>query len=601
LLLAGLVSMDVDADNFEEALGLLELHLPKAAYVAVDLEMTGIMGPPDTKVCAGDVPQVQYTKSRAVVCRPYNIVQVGICLFEERTPGHFECRPFNVFVFPRPFHERDSEGRQVKVDDHFMGLSASSMRFLSGNGLDFNRWVSKGVSYTRGDIEEELLKTLPGAAKEGSAPPAKEGGGGKDGKDKPEPTKPQDITLVNDIMQKVADFAASGGQEMKLPNMNAFIALVLRNKIAESHPHLTVEKRANPSNPSWQERWVTNLSEDGLRARDAVTRQRIMSHIGFRRMWNLLKTHRRPIVLHNGFFDLLFMHQAFEAPLPHALEEFKGVLRNCFPNIFDTKVLAEAAVLAGILGTSRSALPELATFLEKKLSQAGAVVETAAGNGSAVVDVDLAAAEVTFGQPVGNAVTFAMAEGFGSYTAEGGAGAAFHTAGYDAWQTGRIFGFFRAHLGDAKALDFANRVYLMFSAFELCISTETDRLMFDGIARHLYDIDTTALNQRGLVELLKPILEEGKRQYAIKWCNDNRSLLLVIHGSEDVAADAAERDAIEKCLDGLLEKQVEQSRLQFRRLEEYVDSVAKAAEVKDERSAGAGAADPSGAKRRRLG
>eukprot|EP00446_Apocalathium_sp_SHHI-4_P030343 CAMPEP_0177226132 /NCGR_PEP_ID=MMETSP0367-20130122/39916_1 /TAXON_ID=447022 ORGANISM="Scrippsiella hangoei-like, Strain SHHI-4" /NCGR_SAMPLE_ID=MMETSP0367 /ASSEMBLY_ACC=CAM_ASM_000362 /LENGTH=523 /DNA_ID=CAMNT_0018676271 /DNA_START=83 /DNA_END=1652 /DNA_ORIENTATION=- len=523
--------MDVDADNFEEALGLLELHLPKAAYVAVDLEMTGIMGPPDTKVCAGDVPQVQYTKSRAVVCRPYNIVQVGICLFEERTPGHFECRPFNVFVFPRPFHERDSEGRQVKVDDHFMGLSASSMRFLSGNGLDFNRWVSKGVSYTRGDIEEELLKTLPGAAKEGSAPPAKEGGGGKDGKDKPEPTKPQDITLVNDIMQKVADFAASGGQEMKLPNMK------LRNKIAESHPHLTVEKRANPSNPSWQERWVTNLSEDGLRARDAVTRQRIMSHIGFRRMWNLLKTHRRPIVLHNGFFDLLFMHQAFEAPLPHALEEFKGVLRNCFPNIFDTKVLAEAAVLAGILGTSRSALPELATFLEKKLVK--------------------------------------------------------YTAGYDAWQTGRIFGFFRAHLGDAKALDFANRVYLMFSAFELCISTETDRLMFDGIARHLYDIDTTALNQRGLVELLKPILEEGKRQYAIKWCNDNRSLLLVIHGSEDVAADAAERDAIEKCLDGLLEKQVEQSRLQFRRLEEYVDSVAKAAEVKDERSAGAGAADPS--------
>jgi len=614
--------MDVDADNFEEGFAMLEEHLPRSAFVALDLEMTGITGPADTRVNGGDAPQVQYSKSRAVVTRPYNIVQVGICLFEERAPGQFTCRPFNFWVFPRPFSERDPDGKQVKVDDHFMGLSASSMAFLAGNGLDFNRWVGKGVSYTNAETEEALLRALPACFRDASGVAA--GSAGDNGvaaskaannRDKPEATKPADIDLVNDTMNKVADFAASESSEMKLPGMNTFLALIVRNKITEQHPGLVVEKRASAANPNWTDRWVAKLDDSGRKERDEATRQRFMTHIGFRRVWTLLKTHRRPAVFHNGFFDLLFMAAAFECYLPHALWEFKSLIHSHFPVLFDTKVLAESADLAGCLGNSRTALPELSNCLATKLKAAAAAsrsqqpsAQTTAAEPELEPEADGAVAGDAMegvkpaAEPDAQAVSFSLPEGFDAYSeaepeGEQGAvaskGAAFHTAGYDAYQTGRVFAFYRARIGDYKTLEFMNQVFLMFSAFQLRLNQVSDNLMFDGIVRHIYDVDTSALNNRSFLELLKPVLEEGKRKVAFRWCGDNRSLLLILHGHSDVAKSAPEREACEKCLDALLKPQEEQGKLRFRSLEEHLDGLASMASSKDANSGGA-------AKRRRF-
>ena len=59
--------MDVDTDNFEAALQVFQRHLPRANSVAVDVGMIGICGAPETQVCDGDAPQVQYSKACAVV------------------------------------------------------------------------------------------------------------------------------------------------------------------------------------------------------------------------------------------------------------------------------------------------------------------------------------------------------------------------------------------------------------------------------------------------------------------------------------------------------------------------------------------------------
>ena len=114
--------MDVGSENFEAALEVLEEHLPGASFVAVHVEMTGVCGTPETQVCDGDAPQVQYSKACAVVNRPYNIVQVGLGLFEEASPRHFECRPFNVYVFPRPVDEKDPYGMKIKSDQYLASV-----------------------------------------------------------------------------------------------------------------------------------------------------------------------------------------------------------------------------------------------------------------------------------------------------------------------------------------------------------------------------------------------------------------------------------------------------------------------------------------------
>ena len=151
---------DLHTDNSEAALEAFQTHLQRATFVAMDLEMTGVVGTPETQVCDGDVPQVQYSKACAVVNRPYNIVQVGLCLFEEASPRHFECRPFNVYVFPRPVDEKDPYGMKIK-SDQYLGLSASTALFLTDNGFDFQRWVTKGVSYVPETVEAALAKAMP--------------------------------------------------------------------------------------------------------------------------------------------------------------------------------------------------------------------------------------------------------------------------------------------------------------------------------------------------------------------------------------------------------------------------------------------------------
>ncbi|KAJ2388227.1 hypothetical protein GGI23_006101, partial [Coemansia sp. RSA 2559] len=61
---------------------------------------------------------------------------------------------------------------------------------------------------------------------------------------------------------------------------------------------------------------------------------------------------RKPLVIHNGLFDLVYLYQSFFGPLPDTYESFVYDLHEMFPGgIYDTKFIAE------------SADPEAASFL----------------------------------------------------------------------------------------------------------------------------------------------------------------------------------------------------------------------------------------------
>merc|ERR1712137_428653 len=170
--------------------------------------------------------------------------------------------------------------------------------------------------------------------------------------------------------------------------------------------------------------------------------------------------------------------------------------------------------------------------------------------------------------------------GFDSYSDEKTEGAGlFHTAGYDAYQTGRIFAFFRSVLGEAASLEYANRVFLMGTIYGLRFDQDEDDMIFDSIGRYLYRIDSSIIQESGLREVLKATTVDSNRKLIMKWCwckkssqLRHQSMLLLLAGP-DTAPTSKNRQALEQTLDDGLRRQKDMGRLDYCTIEEHLQQV----------------------------
>lgn len=149
--------MDVDCDNFEEALAAFQAHLRGAAFVAVDLEFSGLHLRDGRD--RPDDPEEHYQEAR-LVASTFGIIQIGICLFEvsddvAEAPSQYVTRPFNFFVCPRPVEDQPSEK---------FALDAESIHYVRCHDLDLGRWMDRGVTFVDSAGEKLLRRNLAAGA-----------------------------------------------------------------------------------------------------------------------------------------------------------------------------------------------------------------------------------------------------------------------------------------------------------------------------------------------------------------------------------------------------------------------------------------------------
>lgn len=371
-------------------------HLPGASWIAVDLEMTGIQVPNSKRPSKEEPPSERYRNSLKEVPERYSIIQLGICLFhqagtvetEAANGAQFMVRKYKFMLFP-PAGDRYTPSREVT-------LNPSAIHFLKENNMNFDTWVTSGIPFVvketataAADFFVKKHKTIRNwKPQEAVAWSDRKGVVLTREEDKQFHARAMaslrewlDAPIPNQC--RTADGSSvpvTEGISILLPQCNTFLRRALYESIGRDYPYLVTEThqerirvwRLTPVELKQRnERMLREGFEEliqekvgayriflaltkACRGEPITTRaeQILMSpHAG---EWMLedqvagtvpgnfpFNALPKPIVVHNGLMDMLFLLTHFHAPtLPDDWAECKALIHSYFPILYDTKCMA---------------------------------------------------------------------------------------------------------------------------------------------------------------------------------------------------------------------------------------------------------------------
>ena len=318
--------MDVVKENFGEALTKICNLLPSSKFISIDEEMTGIFGVNDAeRIQRDDAPAERYVRMKPVA-QKYRIIQFGLCIFSEN--GFDECgrmqyasTAFNFFLFP--------EG-----DSGELCLSIGAIDFLKKNNLDFGKWFSSGIPYVRNSEIEHIKNRIYGAT---NVPAS------------------ANVVTTQIVLSKDTDIAFMDRNLSKLKEMiecpdrheytfegcNAYLRRYIYQTVEQLYPDtIVLSKAANVPNGICAKKVTLEMKEAHHRALMQQKDNMFNQALGFYHVYELLCKYDKPIVGHNCLFDLMFLYNWLQGPLPNEFNEFQLDISKLLKNVFDTKYIA---------------------------------------------------------------------------------------------------------------------------------------------------------------------------------------------------------------------------------------------------------------------
>lgn len=265
---------------------------------------------------------------------------------------------------------KKSEGNNTPRKNRLKVTRVEDIAFVARTMAGLREWIDSDHS-----MQNPLADGIPGqaaattdVANENNANAANGGGNGNDG-------------AGGNTNGNGGGARLEEGTSLVLPPCNAFLRRCLYETIEDEYPGLILERAdlAGPCDPVARNQIrVIRLSPAEKKLREARLRQerwdRLLQDIGFTTIFQAIsdacngKTFNEeqtsgflnglspgpsveidgqkagkqiPLVIHNGLHDLMFLLTHCHNPrLPEAFEDTKNVIRNYFPIVQDTKVLA---------------------------------------------------------------------------------------------------------------------------------------------------------------------------------------------------------------------------------------------------------------------
>ncbi|RCH80662.1 hypothetical protein CU098_001621, partial [Rhizopus stolonifer] len=380
--------MEVLRSNFEEKLPVIEQAMLEADFIAIDTEFTGLTTP-DIQFQNIDDIETRYSKLKSCV-QEFTIIQYGVCAFK-RNPetGDFMAKPFNFYIFGADTNEVYSR--------RIFSATPSSLSFLRSNKFDFNKLIEEGIPFYNFTEENSMFQSNQGTSVLNRRTLIKESTLTKSGK--------SFLEYNRNCIKKWLQSNTETPLVVQV-NSNFYKRLIYQEaQDAKYNGFLQASQRDSKHIE------ITRIKEEDKRKKAANAPK-----LNFRAVIELIKKANCPVVAHNAAFDILHTVDQFWQYLPNHIEEFKKVANDMWPNIVDTKYLAE---YHPSLRVSRPTYCLILIIFSHALIQAGQQV--------------------------------VMEQGFERYV--GAENEVAHEAGYDAYMTGVIYLAFMAFIREKREED----------------------------------------------------------------------------------------------------------------------------------------------------
>lgn len=428
----------------------------------------------------------------------------------------WEVMAFNFHLVPRAFYRK--YGAKYPLRDRVMQLQASSIDFLVKHGFDFQKCFSEGVSWMRRKEEQSALAEMKASFRP-ALPNAKTRSVRMDDRERKISER-----FREDVGKWLVDKDTKPGSKTSLlANQYEVPRPVLHFTLAKFYPSVVMTLVRGERAMGMPSRWLLELfesSDAAFRVGESNRRKefenmcerRVGEAVGFRRVIDAVIAARKPLVLHHGLLDVSKAIANFVTPLPPTLSDFKRLLTQSFPVVWDTRVL---------LTDEANSRPWLNSLLNSEQGRSISGIIKAFRDSSRQGEVPPLRLHV-FHSDIDDCSQFARydmphSEEFA------------HEAGFDALQTGRLFLYL---LGMKLGTPVTDDKVIDATSHERLVSCSNR--IYLGSCGGFLDIDISAVAPVGVEKAVEEAVECDRNAWI------PRSDVIVISGVKDEASEKLE-------------------------------------------------------------
>ncbi|UKK01844.2 poly(A)-specific ribonuclease [Theileria orientalis] len=312
--------------NWDNHCRLIVDLIKESDFVALDVEYTGLHIK-DERFIGVD----KCYESHVSGAKKFIPCQIGLTM-AKFDRGTWKVTPASLFTIP--------------PDGNIFSVNMSTLNFLKDNNFDFNNWIRHGICHLKPKEEEERKSLILSKLAH-----IDELTRGIDAENQEFKVNEYDLTniqdledrkTVEDVVKRVEFWLFSNDKKpLEFEVESAFLRLLIHSVISIKFPNIYSNscKKDDKKVVRVYKSQLELLESD--RATLSSELSEIDREVGLRILFDTISRHKKIMVGHNCFYDILHVYQTFYGDLPDTVESFKTEWLKVFPKVFDTKYISE--------------------------------------------------------------------------------------------------------------------------------------------------------------------------------------------------------------------------------------------------------------------